>query len=603
MPEPVPCQAPGNMEEMADGPRYRPLLTAAFMGDWESARAIINHDHASVRARITSRFETVLHIATLSAQDKFVKNLLDYLNPDDLLMVDSDGCTALHNAVHCGRIEMVKALVGKDRRLTQIPDYKGRVPLRISTQEASTHKEIAWFLAKKTTDDGPSYPFSSPSAINPILDLTYAGHHDITLFLVKRYPHLLTMKRRNLSILGVLARMQTHFLSVNRLGVFGTLIFKCPYFPYSHPFITDSLQEDHTWLITCSFFPPIKRIHEVKLRYVAAVMLAKKVCEAISAMRTSEITEFFLERNLLGFATTKGNSDLVKLCIQSFPELIRIKPNGDSLMTLAVKNRQERILSLFLKKSSNNELSLVPAPTPEESEKMMLAAAKYDSHLEAVTYVSGAAFEMQRELQWFKAVEKWLFPNLRTFKHEGKSYWQIFTEEHQQLLVQGGEWVKNTAQSCMVVSTLIATVLFAASYNVPKGNSGITGNPLWFGMEALMVFEISDALGLFSSVTAIMLFLAILTSRYEAQDFLHSLPRKIIMGLSFLILSLACMLVAFGAAYKIVQQKRPEWVYILFALLSICPFLLFLILQIPLLGKMAKSTYGRGAFRPKSIWK
>ncbi|KAI6679109.1 hypothetical protein NL676_032990 [Syzygium grande] len=536
---------------MADGPRYRPLLTAAFMGDWESAKAIIGRDNASVRARITSRFETVLHIATLSAQDKFVKNLLDYLNPDDLLMVDSDGCTALHNAVHCGRIEMVKALVGRDRRLTQIPDYKGRVPLRISTQEASTHKEIAWFLAEKTTDDGPSYPFSSPSAINPILDLTYAGHHGIPL------------------------ELNYEPADENLRDMQG------PRNPV----------------------PPIKRIHEVKLRYVAAVMLAKKVCRAISGMRTTEITEFFLERNLLGFATTKGNSDLVKLCIQSFPELIRIKPNGDSLMTLAVKNRQERILSLFLKKSSNNELSLVPAPTPEESEKMMLAAAKYDSHLEAVTYVSGAAFEMQRELQWFKVVEKWLFPDLRTFKHEGKSYWQIFTEEHQQLLVKGGEWVKNTAQSCMVVSTLIATVLFAASYNVPKGNSGITGNPLWFGMEALMVFEISDALGLFSSVTAIMLFLAILTSRYEAQDFLHSLPRKIIMGLSFLILSLACMLVAFGAAYKIVQQKRPEWVYILFALLSICPFLLFLILQIPLLGEIAKSTYGRGAFRPQSIWK
>ncbi|KAF8036205.1 hypothetical protein BT93_C2034 [Corymbia citriodora subsp. variegata] len=241
------------MEEMADGPHYRPLLAAVFKGDWECARIFFDRDPTSLTARITSRFETVLHIATLSAQDQFVERLLERLNPDALLMVDSDGCTALHNAVHCGRIKMVKALVGKDRRLTQRPDYKGRVPLIISTLKASTHKEIAWFLAKNTTDEEPSHPFSSPSAINPIIDLTYAGHHDVTLFLVHRHPRLLTMKRRNLSILGVLARMQSHFLSVTELSVWGKLIFKCPYVPYLHPFVIDILQEDHTWLITCSF--------------------------------------------------------------------------------------------------------------------------------------------------------------------------------------------------------------------------------------------------------------------------------------------------------------------------------------------------------------
>ncbi|KAK3438713.1 hypothetical protein EUGRSUZ_C03500 [Eucalyptus grandis] len=340
-----------------------------------------------------------------------------------------------------------------------------------------------------------------------------------------------------------------------------------------------------------SLVPEIKRIHELKLRHKAAVKLAKK------------ITEFFLERDLLFHATVKGNSELVKICIQFFPELIRISPSGDSLMTLAVKNRQERILSLFLKGSSKNELSLVPAPTPEEAVKMMLAAAKYDSNLEALTYVSGAAFEMQRELQWFKAVEKWLFPDLRTFKHEGKSYWRIFTEEHRELLVKGGEWVRNTAQSCMVVSTLIATILFAASYNVPKSISSIAGDPPLFVRKALIVFKISDGLGLLFSVLAILLFLAILTSRYEAKDFLRSLPTKIIMGLSCLFLSLACMLVAFVAAYIIVQQKRAEWVYMTIASLSLGPLLLFLILQMPLLWKMGKSTYGRGIFLPRNIWK
>ncbi|XP_039165812.1 uncharacterized protein LOC104440199 [Eucalyptus grandis] len=539
------------MEEMVDGPHYRPLLAAVFKGDWEYASKFFDREPASLTARITSRFETVLHIATLSAQDQFVEKLLERLSPDALLMVDSDGCTALHNAVHCGRIKMVKALVRRDRRLTQRPDYKGRVPLIISTLKASTHKEIAWFLARTTTDEGPSHPFGSPSAINPIINLTYAGHHGISVDLDygQEDENLRNMQRPTNPV------------------------------------------------------PPIKRIHEVKLRYVAAVELAKKVCEAISDMKTTEITEFFLERNLLFHATVKGNSELVKICIQFFPELIRISPNGDSLMTLAVKNRQERILSLFLKGSSKHELSLVPAPTPEEAEKMMLAAAKYDSNLEALNYFSGAAFEIQRELQWFRAVEKWLFPDMRTFKHEGKSYWRIFTEEHRELLVKGGEWVRNTAQSCMIVSTLIATILFGASFNVPKSISSIAGDPPLLTRKALIVFEILDGLSLLFSVLAILIFLAILTSRYKANDFLRSLPTKIMMGLSCLFLSLACMLVAFVAAYTIVQQKRAEWVYMTIASLSLGPLLLFLILQMPLLWKMGKSTYGRGIFRPRNIWK
>lgn len=300
------------LEILVGGQDYRPLLQAAFRGDWESAENIFERDPSSKMAKITSRSETVLHIAALSARDQFVENLVKLLSPDVLEMVDRDGRTALHNAVQCGRIKMVKALVRSNPMLTQLPDNKGRVPLGVSALEASTHKEIAWYLTKNTTDDGPSYPFSSDYAIEFILDLTFAGHHDITLYLVGRYPQLLTKKRRNLSILGVLARMQSHFLSVTRLSVLEAWIFKCIAVDLnSKPRDEDSRKMQTSmdtvlrylaslpWNATKFLVPPIKRIHEVKLKHGAAVELAKKVCDAISYMEPTEITEFFLERNLL----------------------------------------------------------------------------------------------------------------------------------------------------------------------------------------------------------------------------------------------------------------------------------------------------------------
>ncbi|XP_010040557.2 uncharacterized protein LOC104429382 isoform X2 [Eucalyptus grandis] len=590
---------------------YRPLLQAAFRGDWEFAKRFFNQDSASKTTKITRRSETVLHIAALSAQDQFVEKLVELLTPYPyvLEMVDWDGRTALHIAVLCGRIRMVKVLVRSNHNLTKIEDNKGRVPLGISALEASMHKEIAWFLAENTTDNEP--------AIDTIIDLVYAGHLDIALYLVRRYPHLIIKKKggddkeddkeseddkkddkkseddnERYSILDALASRESNFPSGTRLNVMEKLIYKC-------------IPVDLNYRPTV---PIVKRIHEVKLRHMAAVELAKQVCNAISDWESTEITEFILEQDVLGEATIRGISEIVKILIQFFPELILVSPDDDSdddrLTTSAVKYRQERTLRLFLKVSSTNKLSLVPGPTEKESKKMMDAAAEYAAaeyypSFDAVTNVAGAAFQMQRELQWYKAVESWSIPGMASNYYDKKTYWNKFVDNHKDLLESGEKWMKDTANSCMLVSTLIATVLFAAAFTVPGGNNNNTGVPLLLGHESFLVFAISDALGLFSSVTAILLFLAILTSRYEAQDFLESLPRKIIMGLSFLFLSLAFMLVAFAATLSIVLDKRPKWLLIPIILLTI-PAFLFLVLQLPLLHQMVKSTYGTSIFRPES---
>ncbi|KAL3746780.1 hypothetical protein ACJRO7_015680 [Eucalyptus globulus] len=627
----TPSQSRGASEiskKVMGGHYYRRLLQAAFVGDWESAKRFFQEDPASKTANITSNSETVLHIAALNAQDQFVENMVELLSPypEVLEMVDGGGCTALHNAVLCGRIRMVEALVRSNPRLTQLPDKKGRVPFDISTQEASMHKEIAWYLAKNTTNDEPSHPFSRAKAIQSIVGLTYAGHHDIVLYLVGRYPHFLLMKGpkdADKTILGVLARMQSHFLSGTRLSVLDALIYKCIPVDVKYKPTDENSRNMQTstalQYLTRSFrnvaklvVPKIKRIHEVKLRHVAAVELVKQVCEALSTKDNTYIIEFFQDRDLLAQATVKGISELVKLCIQFFPELIWISPGGTTLRTLALECRQERTLRFFLKKSSSNGLPFAPsestnglafAPTPSlgESREMMLAVTKYEPDFIAAN-VSGAAFQLQRQLQWFKAVESWVTPDLRTELaiDDKKTYWQMFVKNHKALLENGQKWAKETADKCMLVSTLIATVLFTAAFTVPGNNSDSKGFPL---KGSVLVFAISDGLGLLCSVTAILLFLAILTSRDEPLDFLDSLPNKIIIGLSSLFLSLAFMLVAFAATLTFVLDKTLEWVVIPIALLTSLPVILFIALQLPLLFQMVKSTYGPSIFRAEDIRK
>jgi ABC-type arginine/histidine transport system permease subunit len=93
--------------------------------------------------------------------------------------------------------------------------------------------------------------------------------------------------------------------------------------------------------------------------------------------------------------------------------------------------------------------------------------------------------------------------------------------------------------------------------------------------------------------------LGILTSRYAEQDFLRSLPTKLIIGLSTLFISIATMMVAFCAALIILLDGKLQIVMPI-VFLSGIPVTLFMLLQFPLLVEIFFSTYGPGIFDQKT---
>ncbi|KAI3856335.1 hypothetical protein MKX03_023608, partial [Papaver bracteatum] len=152
----------------------------------------------------------------------------------------------------------------------------------------------------------------------------------------------------------------------------------------------------------------------------------------------------------------------------------------------------------------------------------------------------------------------------------------IFTAEHKELVEKGEKWLKDTSGSCMVVAALVATVAFAAAFTVPGGNisdsgSSKNGTPVFLGSPSFVIFASADALSLFSSITSVIMFLAIYTSRFAEQDFLVSLPRKMIIGLATLFISMATILIAFVASMSIVLGDRFPWAPIPIALFSCIP--------------------------------
>ncbi|XP_030957662.1 ankyrin repeat-containing protein ITN1-like [Quercus lobata] len=205
--------------------------------------------------------------------------------------------------------------------------------------------------------------------------------------------------------------------------------------------------------------------------------------------------------------------------------------------------------------------------------------------------VPGAAFLMQREVQWYKEVESIVHPSILERKNSnGKRPRELFIASHKEL-VKGEKWMKGTASSCTVVAALIVTIMFAATITVPGGNKHYSGFPIFLNEKVFMLFIISDALSLLSSSTSLLMFLGILTSCYAEEDFLRSLSIKMMIGLSTLILSIATAMITLCASLFIILQGK-SWVVIPVICLASVPITLFAWMQFHLLIDMAISTYG-----------
>ena len=163
---------------------------------------------------------------------------------------------------------------------------------------------------------------------------------------------------------------------------------------------------------------------------------------------------------------------------------------------------------------------------------------------------------------------------------------------------KGEKWMKDTASSCTVVGALIVTIMFATAFTVPGGNNQSTGFPILLYKNLFLVFVLADALSLFSSSISVLMFLGILTSRYAEEDFLESLPRKMIIGLSTLFFSIVAMMTTFCAALLLMLDE-PPWIFKPVICLASIPITLFVLMQFPLLVAMAISSYGPSIFDRK----
>lgn len=177
---------------------------------------------------------------------------------------------------------------------------------------------------------------------------------------------------------------------------------------------------------------------------------------------------------------------------------------------------------------------------------------------------------------------------------------ELFTKEHKELVTQGEKWMKGTANQCMVVAALIATIVFAAAFTVPGGYNQNNGIPMFYSKATFLVFVVADAISLFASSGSILIFLSILTSRYAERDFLETIPRKLMAGLATLFISIATMTLAFAVSFFVLYHNGFLWIPILIGVFAVLPVILYVFLHYGLFWDVIRSTYlSRYLFKPQ----
>ncbi|KAK4421818.1 hypothetical protein Salat_2132400 [Sesamum alatum] len=261
-------------------------------------------------------------------------------------------------------------------------------------------------------------------------------------------------------------------------------------------------------------------------------------------------------------AAKMGIPEMVEKILGTFPIAIQdVDSNGKNVLLLAAENRQASVFDYLLKMELPE---YVFHQVDDQGNSILHLAAKLGDL--QPWHIPGAALQMQWEIKWYKA------------RHLGRSS-QIHTKK---LVKEGTNWLIKTSESCSVVAALIAGVAFATSATVPGGLNQDTGHPVMEGHRAFDVFSITSLVALCLSVTALVFFLAIITSRCQEHDFKTNLPRKLLMGLTSLFASIAAMLVSFCAGHTFILREKLRLAAVPIYAIACIPVTFFAVAQLPL---------------------
>ncbi|XP_042757038.1 protein ACCELERATED CELL DEATH 6 isoform X2 [Lactuca sativa] len=605
---------------MADDARKlnKELYDALMKGDTDKAIRLCEGIPKGPLHALTIHHDTVLHMATYSKQSYLVMELLNMVREvyyHKLTCQNDVGNTVLHEAATSDRI--VPAAMEMLRRaptLLSMPNRRGETPIFRAARygknrmydflDAEMHKTI------QSDADLRSFHFrDDKTSILHISILT--EHYDLALKIAAKYRYLIDERDGDgMTALQLLACNPSAFHGGEEVG--GSLIKKFIYARIK----TGGTVTEKGWTV-----PLWEQLRDQKHRYDSVIELARFLIERDT---TWEATESALDKSKpkthrygrttsmgpqdqgqisttgqetttvdiaetpLFLATKSGCTEIVRGILEMYPQAVEhVDDEGRNILHVAIKYRQIQIFDIvekmetpmtrLIRKIDNNGNSIL---------HMVGIKATEAGHED----MRSPALILQEDLLLFERVKKISATHFtKHYNAQGVTAEKLFAINNAQHRMDAKEWMKGTAENCSIVAVLIATVAFAAAYTVPGGPNQETGYPILENQPFFFLFTMTDVLSLAFALTSVILFLNILTSSFRLKDFRQSLPQKLMMGVTLLILSVSMMMVAFAATVILLIRNKEKWTRVALYSVAFFPVLIFAFSYLPLYVSLVKT--------------
>ena len=141
-------------------------------------------------------------------------------------------------------------------------------------------------------------------------------------------------------------------------------------------------------------------MHAKKLRNRQAIKLVECICRTIKHLKDEQLDEFLVYQAIIQ-AGKHGIVEFITEIIYSNPELLDSEDfSKRNIFLTAIFHRQEKIFSLLHRLDNLRRMQMISHV--DKFENNMLHLAGMLAPARQLDGISGAALQMQRELQWFQ---------------------------------------------------------------------------------------------------------------------------------------------------------------------------------------------------------
>ncbi|KAL2341010.1 hypothetical protein Fmac_008950 [Flemingia macrophylla] len=434
---------------------------AAASGHWRKVPSYFKINPDCLRIPLTASGITALHVAVGMDQTSFVENLVGFMNMQDMEICMADGNTAFCLAAISGNVKIAKILFDKNPKLLCIRGQNHMLPIQLAA--SAGHSPMTQFLFEAPDDLDNVIPFQD---IVKLFFMTITNNiYTVTSKLLERYPKLVTIENEDgLTILRMLAQFS---LGKETIG---------------HQDIILSL---------------VKGVREEEKETLNSLQLSKALFDAAKS----------------------GNTMILKCLLMYHPDLLFEVDSTmqRSLLHIAILYRQKAVYRLILSKgtSKNAMIQLVDS----EGNNVLHLAGKLPQ--EAETFGASTNFVlMHSERGWFKDVEKIVPPAIKRMRNkDGWTPKELFYRSHKELHKESESEVKNTANTLLVVTTLIVSLGITALMTIRVDDIESTDTPFFGKKTWYALFCLSITSGAFLCAASMSFFsLIVLPSSWDPKE-------------------------------------------------------------------------------------